>query len=1050
MAIQIPQGYIVSAPEAIDNRLVMSKEQMRYMSRSENLGRLPLSYFCICSDAEPDGTHLLYLFNRRTPYDPDPNGTGRYVAYSGAWITLAGRPVAGQGIDPEKYNDRAAPSISVNIGNYLSFDSEGALVIDPELVAIIDELNETLQKKQDKLIAKEGILLNNSEISVAFDDDTIILTGSGQLAVDRAQFASSEEFALLDQTVTDEFIDVNSELARLDAEKQNLLTASDGIILNNDVISVDIMDVLPGIAGKGGKALIVTSEGALIWGEAGKIDSIEVSDGTTTKVLPLANKQVTIRTDKGIGIATDGKIIHTNEIVATTIPATSIFIPKGVDAQGHITDGATGAANALREVRFLGKDSTSNTWVELESATISGQEVTKAVLKVAGYNPALVDKYRDATLKIDSNGLTVNLSGAEQKILATDTSEQFIIVNGNKLSLNTDLLRRLELVDFKKNVIDSEGINDPRFYPTIQLLNEQLGLKQDELTADYPIVITSEDRIQLLYDTDTLALKPATSKLYAKDVDMAVWGNLTDLLTSQTSEGNKLADIDYVNDAISSNLGAFRGNFNSEGDLPTKAQVPGLEKNDYAYVTTPVVTSEGLRFYYDRYKFIDSPAPGHWNREYRVSGSTFTVNQLKAINSNWTNQLTDIAIDHFNDTVIHVTSEDKVRWDGKQDTLTASKGIAIVSKDIQHTNTITAQTTKEAYKVTLDAQGHVNGTPEVYQPDWEVEDQTKSDFIKHRPAIKRDSSSSALSPDRNTGVVLNNITGNAASGNYALAEGSGTSATGIAAHAEGLNTQATANYAHAEGSTSVASGPSSHAEGYQTTASDDYAHAEGYMSTAAGDDSHAEGYQTSAEGANSHAEGWQTQALEENAHAEGGGTIANAINAHAEGSATSALALATHAEGTQTVALSNYSHAEGQETEARGIASHVEGYMTLTSEGADYSHAEGVATIASGIASHAEGGYYDSGSNRFRGNIASGASSHAEGVQTEASGRAAHTEGYRTIASGTYTHAEGQSTTASGVASHAEGGSTTASGVSSHAEGAATVASGIGAHAEGH
>ena len=42
MAIQIPQGYIVTAPEAIDNRLVLSKAQMRNLSRDENSGRLPI------------------------------------------------------------------------------------------------------------------------------------------------------------------------------------------------------------------------------------------------------------------------------------------------------------------------------------------------------------------------------------------------------------------------------------------------------------------------------------------------------------------------------------------------------------------------------------------------------------------------------------------------------------------------------------------------------------------------------------------------------------------------------------------------------------------------------------------------------------------------------------------------------------------------------------------------------------------------------------------------------------------------------------------------
>lgn len=82
MAVKIPQGYVVTAPEAIDNRLVLSKAQMRSLSLDENLGKLPIAYFCLCSDPEKDGGLKFYYYYRYYERDLDPNGTGRYRPFS--------------------------------------------------------------------------------------------------------------------------------------------------------------------------------------------------------------------------------------------------------------------------------------------------------------------------------------------------------------------------------------------------------------------------------------------------------------------------------------------------------------------------------------------------------------------------------------------------------------------------------------------------------------------------------------------------------------------------------------------------------------------------------------------------------------------------------------------------------------------------------------------------------------------------------------------------------------------------------------------------------
>ena len=358
--------------------------------------------------------------------------------------------------------------------------------------------------------------------------------------------------------------------------------------------------------------------------------------------------------------------------------------------------------------------------------------------------------------------------------------------------------------------------------------------------------------------------------------------------------------------------------------------------------------------------------------------------------------------------------------------------------------------------------------------------------------------------DRGTGVVEGNIVSNAASGEYAHAEGNNTKASGDDSHAEGIDVKASGNYSHAEGGLTTASSDYSHAEGNQSTASGSCSHAEGTATIAYGRLSHAEGNSTKAYGEASHAEGYGGVTGEDGnsgtgfyAHAEGYQTTASANRSHAEGYKTIASSDSSHSEGYQTTASGAYAHAEGNNTRASRDSSHSEGYNTTAS--GKYSHAEGNDATASGESSHAEGGATASGKySHAEGNdaTASGINSHAEGYNTKAQGDYSHAEGnnatasgkyshaegwgktygeashaeglgvtgvsdnpdkggyshaegYTTKAQGNYSHAEGRETKAIGEESHAEGGLTTASGLRSHSEGFSTTASGDYSHAEG-
>ena len=211
---------------------------------------------------------------------------------------------------------------------------------------------------------------------------------------------------------------------------------------------------------------------------------------------------------------------------------------------------------------------------------------------------------------------------------------------------------------------------------------------------------------------------------------------------------------------------------------------------------------------------------------------------------------------------------------------------------------------------------------------------------------------------------------------------------------------------------------------HKNAASGDYACAEGYCTYALGQYSHAEGYYTTAFGISSHSEGGSTGAVVTQMGSLGTDTTNSDIITTWDNKKFSlAKGNSSHVEGMDCLALGDYSHAEGRYTTASASGSHAEGYYTNAS--VYYSHAEGHYTTASAFGSHAEG-YYTTASGEYshaegRYTTASASGSHAEGFDTTASGIDSHAEGYYTTASGIDSHAEGYYTTASGRNQHVQG-----------------------------
>ena len=441
-----------------------------------------------------------------------------------------------------------------------------------------------------------------------------------------------------------------------------------------------------------------------------------------------------------------------------------------------------------------------------------------------------------ASLESNVNNLETN----KQNKLTVDNS--LTLTAASNLSVKHDATLQVNGANGLGVDIDNETI----------VLNATKGLEvnfdrvQKDLVVDPGLELTSEgydERLSVLFDDligdseETIYLRTANGKSYlaVKNVLLngagSAKGTLKDIIPasagSTTTEDptgrNRLVDYDTFISALTSNMGTFRGTYESQADLETAwPYSSAADKNDYAFVAN--VTSEGT--FYDRYKCTKTATGDNWVYEYRIATSAFTPDQWKSLES-------------------MATKED----------------IADLNRHITNVVELVPQNTQAVYKIKHDNQGHITAST-FYQPNWNEDTTTLSDHILNRPAVRKDTTTAS-------GVKIGDFTNNVASGANSVAEGTSTTASGNSAHAEGQGT--------------VALGGNSHTEGWNSRASGGNAHTEGGDTEASGLDSHAEGLSTTASGMASHAEGMGTKALALGAHAEGSITEAHGENSHAEG-----------------------------------------------------------------------------------------------------------------------------------------------------------------------
>ena len=173
---------------------------------------------------------------------------------------------------------------------------------------------------------------------------------------------------------------------------------------------------------------------------------------------------------------------------------------------------------------------------------------------------------------------------------------------------------------------------------------DELGIQpKGDYTTASQLATTLENYATKVFVSNNYATKAAVNTIQA-------------LIPATASADNQLADKDFVNSSIATATAEFRGSFTSLDEL--KATSGNL--NDYAfYLHTDSVGNSIV----DRYKWTTAG----WLYEYTLNNSSFTAEQWAALNSAITATLVQSYNNHLNNSIIHITAEERTKWNNKWD-----------------------------------------------------------------------------------------------------------------------------------------------------------------------------------------------------------------------------------------------------------------------------------------------------------------------------------------------------------------------------------------------
>lgn len=243
------------------------------------------------------------------------------------------------------------------------------------------------------------------------------------------------------------------------------------------------------------------------------------------------------------------------------------------------------------------------------------------------YSPNATKEYVDNKIaeeqqraELAEYGLTLDISNLQTALDAEITratdAENVLSTNVNDLqtALNTEITRATQKENELETELDSKITSTEAYDNFVDFSTEQTIQAAKTFKSG---INMSNTRIRDLREPNNAT--DAANKAYVDSVKTDV-NNIKDVIPSQASSTNQLADKEFVNSSIATNTANFIGTFNSIDELPTT----GVTNNDYAFVVTNNV--------YSRYKWNETS----WLFEYELNNSSFTQEQWETINAGLT------------------------------------------------------------------------------------------------------------------------------------------------------------------------------------------------------------------------------------------------------------------------------------------------------------------------------------------------------------------------------------------------------------------------------
>lgn len=259
--------------------------------------------------------------------------------------------------------------------------------------------------------------------------------------------------------------------------------------------------------------------------------------------------------------------IQSNPVILQSIGATPLFGPTGNGIETIVKTGTSGLVDTYTIYYTNGNTTTFNV---TNGSSIASIEKTGT--------SGLVDTY------------TITLTNGD--------TETFTVTNGKDATINGR--NAISLVEGTGiDITENEGV--------VTISNTQTSAEWGNITG------TLSDQTDLNGELTSIQ----------GDID-----DIEDLIPSQATTSNQLADKSFVNSSVATNTAYFIGTFNSVADL--EAYSGTLTNNDYAFV---VSTDTAGNTVYNRYKYSTATTPASWSFEYALNNSSFTSDQWAAINS---------------------------------------------------------------------------------------------------------------------------------------------------------------------------------------------------------------------------------------------------------------------------------------------------------------------------------------------------------------------------------------------------------------------------------